>query len=221
MSDYIIVIVLAAIIATVYYKLFFKEKIAQMIYEDADGWRFGPIIKGETRSKGMPFSEIDVAKGFTIPKRADGHVNELTTDVPAIVGQLAAGKTIEIVVEIEGDEDAQFFQKENDVADATMTPFFRVDNVNWYVNLPEDMENADRWYGLGGRTPMTIGRHTITLPLSQDRWINVWGQNLPSFYEALKRAERFGLVFGGNFGLAHGVYTDRAVTLKIVSVKIV
>lgn len=67
-----------------------------------------------------------------------------------------------------------------------------------------------RWYSKL-RIPLTVGEHTITVPLEYAEWGPVVSTeyNTPEYFaKALQNASRVGFVLGGSVGAGHGVCTQ-------------
>lgn len=161
-------------------------------------WTIGPIINGKNYSVGMPETIVDT---FDFPTCS----NPISPQGPSVhyVTKPAEGPlsgSMSVTLEITGD--AEFTATEGSQPRARL--YFQRRGDNWTARSPYD---AYRWYSpFTVSIPMTPGVHTLSVPLTRDRWGSVMGTPTEAEFEAAKRdAAVVGFVFGGTGGAGHGV----------------
>jgi hypothetical protein len=184
-TELIIGLVLVAGIALLvaYRKGVFREK-------EGKGWSEGPIGKDGNYSKNVKVS----GTGFAFPVGVDG-IHYFTKARGPIIGN-----SITLECYIEADPTVRFVGVE-DGREGTMSV---------YIAGPDWRAPHGRWYcPLEYRTPVTAGKHTITVPLD-GLWMGATDDNSSTapaqFRDCLAKPGRIGWVFGGNAGRGHGVF---------------
>ena len=162
-------------------------------------------------SKGMllhPSADPSGAWSFEFPG-GDGHVNYVQTPF----NTTTTAHNVKVIFRVESNIPQYQVIDSTGILLATVHLFFEQQN--------DDLRDPNgRWwataskYDLGSQDNTMI---TFVIPLTSDRWTNVYGQSDPqSFYAALANVGWIGVTFGGQYFFGHGVAVSGGVAKYIL-----
>lgn len=191
----------------------------------ASNWEIGPIIRGKSRSEGMPLRPTQLGQGtpgawafeFPGPTERAGHVNYVTMPV----GSLADARRITMTYRIDAGRGVQFHPQEYPGTPATMSLYFQVRGDNWTAR---DQYRFARWYAPWDKVMrLAPGIHTVSIDMDEN-WAAVVAfkrDTAPEeFRRALANASRVGFTFGGKGGRGHGVYATGAARFTLLDFRL-
>jgi hypothetical protein len=164
----------------------------------ANAWRF-------RYSPGMPPQPAPIAGGwyFVFPS-VDG-VHYLTTAVSGRVSDGSIALNYEIIAT--GSPVFDFHTNPNNRCASPPSA------VSLYFQRRGDDMSGNgafgsyRFFSKPLISILSTGAHTLTVPLTADQWVNVWGQNdAAGFAAALADVQNIGMTFGGGCFSGHGVF---------------
>lgn len=170
------------------------------------GWRI-------EHSPGMPARPVPDGDGwgFTFPTNPASHVHYVQNFDPP---HLEPGKSIRVRFRVSGQG---FTAQEWPDEPATVSLLIQRKGDDWTAR--GEMASY-RWYSTQ-QVRLAEGEHTMTAQLSPAQWIGVHrSQDQARFYEALRKADNIGLVFGSPSGRGHGVYAAGPATFTLLSYEV-
>lgn len=192
---------------------------------DAANWEIGPIIRGKSRSDGMPLrpaqAGLEAVGGWSFdfpgPSARNGHVNYVTMPSRSLGG----ARRITMTYRIDAGRGVQFHPQEYPGTPATMSLYFQVRGDNWTAR---DQYRFARWYAPAEKVEtLRPGTHTVSIDMDEN-WIAVVAfkrDTAPEeFRRALANASRIGLTFGGKGGRGHGVYATGAARFTLLDFRV-
>ena len=189
---------LIAIAAALAYLLLWRKR-----KPSKTGWRI-------EHSPGMPARPVPDGDGwgFTFPTNPASHVHYVQNFDPP---HLEPGKSIMVRFRVSGQG---FTAQEWPDEPATVSLLIQRKGDDWTAR--GEMASY-RWYSTQ-QVRLAEGEHTMTAQLSPAQWIGVHGsQDQSRFYEALRKADNIGLVFGSPSGRGHGVYATGPATFTLLA----
>lgn len=168
------------------------------------GWR----IEHSPGMQARPVPDGD-GWGFTFPTNPASHVHYVQNfNPPNLAGQLRVRFRV---------TGSGFVAQEHPSEPATVSMLIQRKGDDWTAR--GEMA-AYRWYSKEQVT-LAEGEHTMTVPLFPEQWGGVYGgQPASLFYEALRKADNVGLVFGSPSGRGHGVYATSPATFTLLSYEV-
>ncbi len=192
---------------------------------NAANWEIGPVIRGRSRSPGMPLRPSplpDASAGawsFDIPYPAPraGHVHYVTMPT----GSLAEARRITMTYRLDAAPGTQFHPQEYPGTPGTMSLYFQVRGDNWTAR---DQYRFARWYAPWDKVMrLEPGTHTVSIDMDEN-WIAVVAfsrETAPDeFRRALANAGRIGFTFGGKGGRGHGVYATAPARFTLLDFRV-
>lgn len=191
----------------------------------AANWEIGPIIRGRSRSPGMPLRPTQLGGGadgawsfdFPGPRASDGHVHYVTMPTRSLAG----ADRITMTYRIDAAPGTRFVPQEQPDTPATMSLYFQVAGDNWTAR---DQYRFARWYAPREKVvPVTPGTHTVSIGLDEN-WTAVVAfkrDTAPQEFERAKAdAARIGFVFGGGGGRGHGVFATEPARFTLLDFRV-
>ncbi|WP_390478438.1 hypothetical protein [Altererythrobacter sp. MTPC7] len=182
---------------------------------NASNWEIGPVIRGKSRSPGMPLRPTQQGSAnaggwsfdFPYPRPQAGHVHYVTAPASAMQVDLADARRITMTYRIDAAPGTQFHPQEYPGTPATLSLYFQVRGDNW---SGRDQYRFARWYSPADKVVrLRPGTHTVSIDLD-DNWAAVTAftrDRAPGeFRRSLENAARIGFTLGGKGGRGHGVY---------------
>lgn len=185
----------------------------------ASNWVIGPIIKGESYSRGMPLHPSPgPGSGWHLDlPQAPGSVHYVTFRH----GTLAGRSRIVMRYRIEAAPGARIVPRTAPALPSILTLYIQRAGDNWSGRGPYE---AYRWYATFARqSPISPGEHEIVAPLDAN-WTAVQTSsarsNPAAFRDALANAEQVGFVLGGGDGYGHGVQATGPARLIVTDFRV-
>ena len=181
-------------------------------------WEIGPVIRGESRSRGMPLNpSAGPGRAFQIALPGPGgSVNYVT----ARHGPLAGKSRMVLEYRVEAAPGVQVVPRTAPQLPAQITLYFQRRGDNWSGRGPFE---AYRWYATFATQSPTPGSHRMVAPLTGN-WTAVQHSsarsNPAAFSAALAEADRVGFVLGGGDGYGHGVFATGPARLIVTSFRV-
>lgn len=121
------------------------------------------------------------------------------------------GKTIRISGEILGLNPV--FDWKRDTCDVPARARIMIQKRN------DDMRSANgRWWSCENYIDLKIGAFVIEVPVTYDKWTNVYGQKNASEFElAMNNVGRIGLTFSGGCSFGHGAWLSSGTARMIIN----
>ena len=192
---------------------------------NAANWEIGPIIRGKSRSDGMPLRPTQAGAeagggwsfDFPGPSARNGHVNYVTMPVQS----LANARRITMTYRIDAGRGVQFHPQEYPGTPGTMSLYFQVRGDNWTAR---DQYRFARWYAPSEKVVrLSPGTHTVSIDMDEN-WTAVVAfkrDTAPDeFRSALANAGRVGFTFGGKGGRGHGVYATGPARFTLLDFRV-
>jgi hypothetical protein len=177
-------------------------------------WTIGPVIRGESRSPGMPLHpSVGPGKAWHIDlPRAPGSVHYVTFRH----GSLAGKGRIVMRYRIEAAPGVRILPVTDPALPSMITLYFQRAGDDWSGRGPME---AYRWYAtFASDLPIAPGEHVLTAPLNAN-WTAVQTSSARSqpaaFAQALANADQVGFVLGGGTGVGHGVFATGPARLVV------
>jgi hypothetical protein len=185
---------------------------------DPAAWQIGPVIRGESRSRGMPLNPSPgPGGGFQIALPGPGgSLNYVTFSHGSLTGK----RRIVMRYRIEAAPGVQVVPRTAPQLPAQITLYFQRRGDNWSGRGPFE---AYRWYATFATQSPTPGEHRLVAPLSGN-WTAVQHSsartNPAAFGAAVTEADQVGFVLGGGDGYGHGVFATGPARLVVTEFKV-
>ena len=177
-------------------------------------WTIGPVIRGESRSPGMPLHPSagpGSAWHIDLPQ-LPGSVHYVTF----ANGPLAGKRRIAMRYRIEAAPGVRILPVSDPNLPSMITLYFQRSGDDWSGRGPYE---AYRWYAtFATQMPIAPGEHVLVAPLDAN-WTAVQRSsartNPAAFAQALANAGEVGFVLGGGTGAGHGVFATGPARLVV------
>ena len=188
-------------------------------YLNPSAWVIGPIIRGQSRSRGMPLHPSPgPGRGwhFEFPQ-APGSVHYVTFRH----GSLAGKSRIVMRYRIEAATGVRIVPRSSPASPSILTLYFQRAGDTWRGRGPFE---AFRWYAtFASQMPIVQGEHVIVAPLNAN-WTAVQTSsartNPAAFRDAIANADQVGFVLGGGDGFGHGVYATGPARIVVTDFRV-
>lgn len=180
------------------------------------GWVIGPILpNGSNTSRGYPERPEPLAGGecaFDFVPGRENHVHYLTRDRGPITGT-----ALRVTYRITGDAT---FRTQEGGHKGWLSVFLQRDGDDFTA---QGEMTYFRWWALPPyRRDLQAGTHTIEVPLDPPNWRHTMGNEGAGWFAQMLASEgRWGVTFGGQTGLGHGVYVDAPARFELLDYKVV
>jgi hypothetical protein len=188
-------------------------------YLNPSAWVIGPIIRGQSRSRGMPLHPSPgPGRGwhfnFPLPP---GSVHYVTFRH----GSLAGKSRIVMRYRVEAAPGVRIMPRTAPGAPSIITLYFQRAGDTWRGRGPFE---AFRWYAtFASRSPIVPGEHVMVAPLNAN-WTAVQTSrartNPAAFRDALVNADQVGFVLGGGDGYGHGVFATGPARIVVTDFRV-
>ncbi len=192
---------------------------ARSSYMNPGAWVIGPIVRGQSRSRGMPLHPSPgPAGGWHIDfPQAPGSVNYVTLRH----GSLAGKSRIVMRYRIEAAPGVRILPATAPALPSIITLYFQRGGDNW---SGRGWFEGFRWYAtFASRSPIAPGTHQIVAPLNGN-WTAVRtssARNNPAaFHDAVANADQVGFVLGGGDGYGHGVFATGPARIVVTDFRV-
>ena len=184
----------------------------------AADWEIGPVIRGKNYSVGMPPAPTPNRGGwsfdFPVGSAAAGHVHAVTFRP----GSLAGKSQIVVRYRVDAAPGTRFVPQANPDRPATVSLYFQRRGDNWNA---KGRYQYYRWYAPSNTVRVLApGVQEMVVPLNDPWWISVLGKpassNWRGIADALRDADRIGLVFGAENARGHGVYATQTARFTLL-----
>lgn len=188
----------------------------------AQAWEIGPIIRGRSRSLGMPRTPTPGRQGwsfdFPYPHAGAGHVHYVTFHHGPLVGK----RRIVMRYRIDAARGVRFIPQEQPQSQATLALYFQRAGDTWRGRGP--YEHYRWWAPYNTIVPVTPGEHRVVVNLSPD-WVSIFGKTgrqVPDAYRAsIAETSRVGFVLGHIGGRGHGVFATGPARMTVLSFQVI
>lgn len=177
-------------------------------------WTIGPVVRGESRSPGMPLH----------PSPGPGDAWHIDLPRPPASlhyvtfrhGPLAGKRRIVMRYRIEAAPGVRILPVTDPNLPSMITLYFQRSGDDWSGRGPYE---AYRWYAtFATQMPVTPGEHVLIAPLNGN-WTAVQTSsarsNPAAFAQALANAGQVGFVLGGGDGVGHGIFATGPARLVV------
>jgi hypothetical protein len=188
-------------------------------YMNPSAWVIGPIVRGQSRSRGMP---LHPSPG---PGRAwhidlpppPGSVHYVTFRH----GSLAGKSRIVMRYRVEAAPGVRILPRSAPALPSILTLYFQRAGDSWRGRGPFE---TYRWYAtFASKSPIVPGTHQIVAPLSGN-WTAVQTSsarsNPAAFRAAIANADQVGFVLGGGDGYGHGVFATGPARIVVTHFRV-
>ena len=187
-------------------------------YLNPSAWVIGPIIRGQSRSRGMPLHPSPgPRRGWNIEFPQAGSVNYVTFRH----GSLAGKSRIVMRYRIEAAPGVRIVPRSSPASPSILTLYFQRAGDTWRGRGPFE---AFRWYAtFASQMPIVPGEHVMVAPLAAN-WTAVQTSsartNPAAFRDAIANADQVGFVLGGGDGFGHGVYATGPARIVVTDFRV-
>lgn len=183
---------------------------------DPRAWTIGPIIRGQSYSRGMPLHPSPgPGRAFhVVLPQAPGSLHAVTFRH----GSLSGKRRIVMRFRVEAAPGVRIVPRTAPHQRSLITLYFQRRGDNWSGRGPFE---AYRWYAtFATKAPLSPGSYEMVAPLNAN-WTAVQRStartNPAAFRAALADADRVGFVLGGGGGYGHGVYATGPARLVVTN----
>jgi hypothetical protein len=187
-------------------------------YLNPSAWVIGPIVRGQSRSRGMPLHPSPgPGRGFNIEFPQAGSVNYVTFRH----GSLAGKSRIVMRYRIEAAPGVRILPVTAPALPSVITLYFQRGGDNW---SGRGWFEGFRWYAtFASKSPISPGVHQIVAPLNAN-WTAVRSSsarnNPAAFRDAVANADQVGFVLGGGDGYGHGVFATGPARIVVTDFRV-
>ncbi|WP_447759554.1 hypothetical protein [Sphingopyxis panaciterrae] len=185
-------------------------------------WEIGPVIRGKNYSQGMPPAPRPERGGwsfdFPVGSAAAGHVHYVTFRP----GSLRGKSRIIVRYRVDAGSRTRFVPQEDQDIPGTVSLYFQRRGDNWTA---KGAYQYYRWYAPAATVrEIAPGEHEISVRFDDPGWISVSGNRVGSNRNALdnamRDADRIGLVFGSTRARGHGVFATEPARFTLLGFRI-
>ena len=188
-------------------------------YMNPSAWVIGPVIRGQSRSRGMPLHPSPGpgrAWHIVLPPPG-GSVHAVTFRH----GSLAGKSRIVMRFRVEAAPGVRILPRTDPALPSILTLYFQRAGDSWRGRGPFE---TFRWYAtFASKSPIVPGEHQIVAPLNAN-WTAVQTSsarsNPAAFRAAVANADQVGFVLGGGDGYGHGVFATGPARIVVTDFRV-